>query len=193
MPGVYKQSKYMAEKTVDSLIADYKLPAVIVNPSSPVGPRDIKPTPTGRIIVDAVKGRMPAYVDTGLNIVHVEDVAVGHWLAFEHGKIGERYILGGDNLTLCEILEMIAEIDGHAPPKIKLHCKAIYPVAFGMQIAAMLTGCEPRVTLDALRMAKNKMYFSSKKAEEQLGYKARPAYKAITDAINWFRSEGYFN
>jgi len=193
MLGVYKQSKYLAEEEVRHLIEDHQLPAVIVNPSSPIGPRDIKPTPTGRIIVDAVKGRMPAYVDTGLNIVHVEDVAMGHWLAFEHGKIGERYILGGDNLSLCDILSLIAKIDGHSAPKIKLPCKAIYPLAIGMQIAAKLTGHEPRVTIDALRMAKNKMFFSSAKAEQQLGYQARPAHEAVSDAIAWFRAEGYFD
>jgi len=191
MVGVYKQSKFLAETEVRRLINDHNLPAVIVNPSSPIGPRDIKPTPTGRIIVDAIKGRMPAYVDTGLNFVHVEDVAMGHWQAFEHGKIGERYILGGENLTLCDILALIAKIDGHQPARIKLPCKAIYPVAFGMQIAARLTGYEPRVTIDALRMAKNKMFFSSLKAEQALGYQARPAHSAVTDAIEWFRDEGY--
>ena len=192
MVGVYKQSKYRAEEEVCRLIAHEKLPAVIVNPSSPIGPRDIKPTPTGRIIVDAIKGKIPAYVDTGLNIVHVEDVAMGHWLAFEHGKIGERYILGGDNLALSEILGLIAEIDGRPGPKIKLPRSAIFPVAFGMEIAALLTGWEPMVTIDALRMAKNKMFFSSSKAEHHLGYKARPAREAITDAIAWFRAEGYY-
>ncbi|MDD4914681.1 MAG: NAD-dependent epimerase/dehydratase family protein [Methylococcales bacterium] len=192
MVGVYKQSKFLAEQAVSRLVAERRLPAVIVNPSTPIGPRDIKPTPTGRIIVDAVKGRMPAYVDTGLNIVHVDDVALGHWLAFERGKIGERYILGGDNFSLCEILGLIAKIDGHTAAKIKLPCKAIYPLAMGMQLAARLTGCEPRITLDALRMAKNKMFFSSAKAEQQLGYKARHAEQAIADAIGWFREAGYF-
>ncbi|QWF71982.1 NAD-dependent epimerase/dehydratase family protein [Methylomonas paludis] len=192
MIGVYKQSKYLAEAAVMDLIKRRQLPAVIVNPTTPIGPRDVKPTPTGRIIVDAVKGRMPAYVDTGLNIVHVDDVAQGHWLAFERGKIGERYILGGDNLALSEILGIIAQIDGHNPPKIKLPCKAIYPVALLMELAARLTGCEPRITTDALRMAENKMYFSSTKAERELGYQARPAHAAIADAISWFRGEGYF-
>lgn len=191
MVGVYKQSKFLAEQEVNKLIQERQLPAVIVNPSTPIGPRDIKPTPTGRIIVDAVTGRMPAYVDTGLNIVHVDDVAMGHWLAFEHGQIGERYILGGDNFTLCEILGLIAKIDGHVAAKIKLPCKAIYPLAFGMQFAARLTGYEPRITIDALRMAKNKMFFSSTKAEQQLGYQARDAEEAITDAIAWFKQAGY--
>ncbi len=192
MVGVYKQSKYLAEQEVLRLIKHEHLPAVIVNPTSPLGPRDLKPTPTGRIIIDALKGRMPAYIDTGLNIVHVDDVAMGHWLAFKHGKIGERYILGGDNLALSEILGLIAEIDGPPASKIKLPRKAIYPVAIGMEIVARLTGCEPRVSLDALRMAKNKMYFTSSKAETELGYKARSSQLAIADAISWFRAEGYF-
>jgi dihydroflavonol-4-reductase len=192
MVGVYKQSKYLAEEEVLRLIKQEHLPAVIVNPSSPLGPRDLKPTPTGRIIIDAVKGKMPAYVDTGLNIVHVEDVAMGHWLAFKYGTIGERYILGGDNLTLSEILGLVAEIDGPPASKIKLPIKALYPVAIGMEIVARLTGLEPRVSLDALRMAKNKMYFNSSKAETELGYKARSSQLAIADAISWFRAEGYF-
>lgn len=192
MVGVYKQSKYLAENEVKRLIKEENLPAIIVNPSSPIGPRDIKPTPTGRIIVDAVKGRIPAYVDTGLNFVHVEDVAIGHLLAYEHGKIGERYIIGGDNLTLCKILSLIAEIDGHAAPKIKIPCKVIFPFAFGMELAALITGLEPIVTIDALRMAKNKMYFSSAKAQNELGYHARSVEQAVTDAIDWFRQEGYF-
>ncbi len=191
MVGVYKQSKYLAEEEVSRLIAHHNLPAVIVNPSTPIGPRDIKPTPTGRIIVDAVKGRMPAYVDTGLNIAHVDDVAMGHWLAFERGKIGERYILGGSNLALSDILAIIADIVGRPAPKIKLPRAAIYPVAIGMEIAARLTGWEPMVTRDALRMAKKKMYFSTAKAERDLGYRARDARDAIEDAIAWFRAEGY--
>jgi dihydroflavonol-4-reductase len=189
--GVYKKSKYLAEAEVRHLIKHDKLPAIIVNPTTPIGPRDIKPTPTGRIIVDAIKGRIPAFVDTGLNIVHVEDVAMGHWLAFEQGIIGERYILGGENLSLSEILTLIAEIDGHSAPTIKLPHKMVYPLAVGMEFAARFTGKEPLVTIDALRMAKNKMYFCSAKAENQLGYQARPAREAILDAITWFRAEGY--
>jgi dihydroflavonol-4-reductase len=192
MIGVYKQSKYLAEEEVLRLVRHHKLPAVIVNPSTPVGPRDIRPTPTGRIIVDAVKGRMPAYVDTGLNVAHVDDVATGHWLAFERGIIGERYILGGNNLPLSDILKIIAEIVGRPAPKIKLPRAAIYPVALGMEIAARLTGWEPMVTHDALRMSKKKMYFTSAKAERELGYKARPAREAIEDAIKWFKAEGYY-
>jgi dihydroflavonol-4-reductase len=191
MVGTYKQSKFLAEQEVQRLIAHHQLPAVIVNPSTPIGPRDVKPTPTGRIIVDAAKGRMPAYVDTGLNIAHVDDVAMGHWLAFERGKIGERYILGGDNLALSDILAIIADIVGRRAPTIKLPRAALYPVAIGMEIAARLTGWEPMVTVDALRMSKKKMYFTAAKAERELGYKSRPARDALADAIAWFRAEGY--
>ena len=191
MVGTYKQSKYLAEQEVHRLIAHHKLPAIIVNPSTPIGPRDIKPTPTGRIIVDGARGKIPAYVDTGLNIAHVEDVAMGHWLAFERGKIGERYILGGENLALSDILAMIADIVGRPAPTIKLPRAAIYPIAFGMEIAARLTGWEPMVTIDALRMSKKKMYFSTAKAEGDLGYSSRPARQAIADAIAWFKAQGY--
>ncbi len=191
MIGVYKQSKYLAEEEVRRLIAHNNLPAVIVNPSTPIGPRDIKPTPTGRIIVDAVKGKIPAYVDTGLNIAHVEDVAMGHWLAFQKGKIGERYILGGENLSLGAILTIVAEHVGRKPPTVRLPRAAIYPIAALMEVYARLSGKEPLVTIDALRMAKKKMYFSPAKAEHDLGYTARPATAAIADAIHWFRENGY--
>lgn len=191
MVGVYKRSKYLAEEEVRRLIVHHGLPAVIVNPSTPIGPRDIKPTPTGRIIVDAAKGHMPAYVDTGLNVVHVDDVAQGHLLALERGKIGERYILGGQNLALSEILAIVAGIVGRPAPKIKLPRAAIYPVAIGMEIAARITGWNPLVTLDALRMSKKKMYFTAAKAERELGYHSRPAVDAISDAISWFKAEGY--
>ncbi|MFA5040380.1 MAG: hopanoid-associated sugar epimerase, partial [Bdellovibrionales bacterium] len=189
--GAYKKSKYLAEAEVLRLVEHHKLPAVIVNPSTPIGPRDIRPTPTGRIIVDAAKGKMPAYVDTGLNVVHVDDVAMGHWLALEHGKIGERYILGGTDLGLSEILTLIADIVDRPAPKIRLPRAPLYPLALGMEIAARLTGSEPMLTLDALRMAKKKMYFTSAKAERELGYKYRPAREAIVDALAWFRAEGY--
>jgi dihydroflavonol-4-reductase len=167
------------------------LPAVIVNPSTPIGPGDIKPTPTGRIVVDAAKGLMPAYVDTGLNIAHVHDVAMGHWLAFEKGVIGERYILGGENLGLGDILAIIAGLAGRPAPTVKLPRQLIFPLAYGAELFGALTSKEPFVTIDALRMAKKKMFFSSVKAESQLGYRARSAKTAITDAFNWFRSNGY--
>jgi len=192
MIGTYKRSKFLAEQEVHRLIRHHHLPAIIVNPSTPIGPRDIKPTPTGRIIVDAMKGRIPAYVDTGLNIAHVDDVAMGHWLAFERGKIGERYILGGENLGLGDILAIIAGIAGRPAPKIKLPREVIIPIAYIMEALARMTQKEPFVTVDALRMAKKKMFFSAGKAERELGYKARPAQAAIADAITWFREHHYF-
>ena len=191
MIGVYKQSKFLAEEEVLRLIRHYNLPAVIVNPSTPVGPRDIKPTPTGRIIVNAVNGLMPAYVDTGLNIVHVDDVAEGHWLACEKGKIGERYILGGTDLELSEILKTIAASTGHKPPKIKLPIPPLFPIAVLMEGFARIMESEPILTRDALRMAQRKMFFVSDKAQRELGYTFRPAYDALSDAIEWFRTEGY--
>ena len=191
MIGTYKKSKFLAEEEVNRLIKHHNLPAIIVNPSTPIGPRDIKPTPTGRIIVDAVKGRIPAYIDTGLNIAHVDDVAFGHWLAFERGKIGERYILGGQNLGLGEILSIIAELVGRPAPKIKLARELIFPIAYIAETFARITKKEPFVTVDALRMAKKKMFFSPQKAERELGYKARPARAAIADAIAWFQKHNY--
>lgn len=191
MIGVYKRSKFLAEEAVRGLIRQKGLPCVIVNPSTPIGPRDIKPTPTGRIIVEALKGNIPAYVDTGLNVVHVDDVATGHWLAFEHGKIGEHYILGGTNLGLGEILAMIAAIEGKAAPTLKLPRLPLFPVAAIAEFAARFTGREPMLTLDGLRMAKKKMFFSSAKAERELGYTPRPAREALVDAIAWFRNNGY--
>ena len=191
MTGIYKQSKYLAEAAVKDLIATRQLPCVIVNPSTPIGPRDIKPTPTGRMIVEATAGRMPAFVDTGLNIVHVDDAASGHWLAFRHGVIGERYILGGENLHLGQILALVAGETGRKPPTIALPILPLMPLAAGAQFFARLTKTEPFVTLDGLRMARKKMFFTSSKAENALGYSHRPAQTAIADAGAWFRREGY--
>ena len=192
MIGTYKRSKYLAEQEVRRMIRHHNLPAVIVNPSTPIGPRDIKPTPTGRIVVDAAKGRIPAYVDTGLNVVHVDDVAMGHYLAFEHGKIGERYILGGENLGLGDILGIIAGIVGRPAPTIKLPRELLVPARLcRWKALRAFTGKEPFVTMDALRMAKKKMFFSSSKAEHELGYKARAAREAIADAVTWFRDHQY--
>jgi dihydroflavonol-4-reductase len=191
MIGIYKQSKYLAEQEVQRLITHDHLPAVIVNPATPIGPRDIKPTPTGRIITDAVNGKMPAYVDTGLCIAHVDDVAMGHWLAYEKGRVGERYILGGENLSLAEILAIIADITGKPAPKFQLPITPLFPVAYAAEWVARLTGIEPVVTVDALRMARKKMYFSVAKAQRELGYAPRPACDAIADAIKWFQVNGY--
>jgi len=192
MIGVYKQSKFRAEEAAKQVIAEMSLPAVIVNPSTPIGPRDIKPTPTGRMVVEAAAGRMPAYVDTGLNIVHVDDVADGHLLAYEKGRIGERYVLGGENLELGDILTRIAEICGRKPPGVRIPHDLIMPIAHIAELWTRLTGgSEPFVTVDGVRMAKKKMFFSSAKAENELGYSARPAGEALRDAVDWFRANGY--
>jgi len=189
--GSYKRSKVAAERIVASMIAKHRLPAVIVNPTAPVGPRDVRPTPTGRIIVEAASGRMPAFIDTGLNLVHVDDVAVGHVAALRHGRVGERYILGGENMTLADMLARIARLAGRRAPRVRLPRQLIYPLAYAAEAAARITNREPFVTLDGLRMAKVRMFFSSGKAEQELGYKARPADVAISDAVKWFRDAGY--
>ncbi|MBV9249877.1 MAG: NAD-dependent epimerase/dehydratase family protein [Acetobacteraceae bacterium] len=188
--GTYKQSKYDAEHAVLDLVRRQGLPAVIVNPAAPVGPRDIKPTPTGRMIRDAANGRVPAYIDTGLNVVHVDDVGEGHVLALERGRIGERYILGGENLLLRELLAMVAAELGRPPPRIALPIGPLFPVAAVMEGVARLTGIEPLVTRDHLRMARKRMFFSSAKAMKELGYKPRPARQAVADAVTWFQANG---
>lgn len=192
MIGHYKRSKFLAEEEVRKLIRERGLEAVIVNPSTPVGPRDIKPTPTGRMVLEAAQGKMPAYVDTGLNIVHVEDVALGSLLAFSKGKTGERYILGGENMTLKEILTTIAEITGKNPPKIRLPHNLILPVAHAAEAWARISGREPMVTVDGVKLAKKRMFFSIEKAERLLGYRPRPARRAMEDAVDWFRDRGLF-
>ena len=189
--GVYKRSKVLAERAVERMIERDGLPAVIVNPSTPIGPRDVKPTPTGRIIVEAATGKIPAFVDTGLNLVHVDDVAQGHFLALERGRIGERYILGGENLPLQQMLADIAGIVGRRPPTIALPRWPLYPLALGAEAVARFTKREPFVTVDALKMSKNKMFFTSAKAERELGYRARPYRQGLEDALAWFREAGY--
>jgi len=192
MIGDYKRSKYLAEAEVKRMIAEQGLPAVIVNPSTPVGPRDIRPTPTGRMVLDAACGRTPAYVDTGLNLVHVDDVAQGHLLAFERGVMGERYILGGRNMTLQEILIEVARISGQKPPRVRLPHNLVLPVAYISEAWAWLTnGPEPRATVDGVRLSRKYMYFSSEKARRELGYSPRPVEEALQDAVEWFRANGY--
>tara|TARA_E500000331_G_scaffold170436_1_gene164856 strand:- start:1010 stop:1999 length:990 start_codon:yes stop_codon:yes gene_type:complete len=192
MVGHYKRSKFLGEEAVSALVRDDELPIVIVNPSTPIGPRDAKPTPTGRMIVEAAAGRMPAYVDTGLNVVHVEDVAVGHLLAFEKGQIGARYILGGEDLSLRDILTEIAAIVGRKPPRISLPRGPLFPLAYATEwLAKLRNSGEPMLTVDSLRMSRKRMFFSSAKAEKQLGYTARPALEALQDAIRWFRDNRY--
>jgi dihydroflavonol-4-reductase len=191
--GAYKRSKVVAERLVEELVKQRGLPAIIVNPSTPIGPRDIKPTPTGRIIVEAASGRMPAFVDTGLNLVHVDDVAAGHLLALEKGRIGERYILGGENVSLRDMLAKVAALSGRAAPTLRLPRVPLYPLAVGAEAVAMITKKEPMLTVDALRMARYHMFYSSTKAKADLGYAARPYDEALTDAVAWFRAEGYLS
>lgn len=192
MIGHYKRSKYLAEVEVKRLVEGENLPVIIVNPSTPIGPRDIKPTPTGHMIIDAAAGRMPAYVDTGLNLVHVDDVAEGHLLAFERGIPGRRYILGGENWTLKEILSRIALIIGRPAPRLRLPHNLIMPIAYLFEGWARLVGSErPRISVDGVRLAKKRMYFSSRRAQHELGYQIRPVDEAFQDAVDWFFQNGY--
>jgi dihydroflavonol-4-reductase len=189
--GAYKQSKVAAERIVEAMIAKDRLPAVIVHPAAPIGPRDVRPTPTGRIIVEAASGRIPAYVDTGLNLVHVDDVASGHLAALHRAKVGEHYILGGQNVALAEFLSQIALMCGRNPPKLRLPRGVVYPFALAAEAMARVTQREPFVTIDGLRMSKQRMFYSSAKAERDLGYKARPYPEALGDALAWFRDHGH--
>jgi dihydroflavonol-4-reductase len=189
--GAYKESKVVAERLVERMVAERGLPAVIVNPSTPIGPRDVKPTPTGRILVEAAQGRIPAFVDTGLNLVHVDDVAAGHLEAMARGVVGQRYILGGQNVSLAQMLGEIARLVGRRPPTVKLPRAPLYPLAWAAEAVAQITGKEPFVTRDALKMASHHMFFTSAKAEQELGYRARPYPEALADALAWFRTAGY--
>ncbi len=189
--GAYKRSKVLAERVVSAMVADQRLPAVIVHPSTPIGPRDLKPTPTGRVIVEAASGRMPAFVDTGLNLVHVDDVAEGHVAALSQGRIGQHYILGGENVPLAQMLREIARLVGRRAPKLELPRRVLYPAALVTEALAVATGREPFLTLDGLRMAREPMYFTSAKAARELGYRARPYAEGIHDAVEWFRKAGY--
>ncbi|TDI76372.1 MAG: NAD-dependent epimerase/dehydratase family protein [Betaproteobacteria bacterium] len=193
MTGHYKRSKFLAEQVVQHLTDKHELPLVIVNPSTPIGPRDIRPTPTGRIVVDTLCGRMPAYMNTGLNIAHVDDIARGHLLAYMYGKPGERYILGGENMDLLQILQTIDKISGKKMKRIKIPVMLIFPIAWIMEKIATITNVEPRASIDSIRMAQKKMFFSSEKAIRELGYQYRPSTEAIKDAITWFESNGYCN
>jgi len=190
MIGHYKRSKFLAEQLVRDR-ARAGAPVVIVNPSTPVGPGDLKPTPTGRLVLDAATGRMPAYVDTGLNIVHVDDVAAGHLRALERGRAGERYILGGENMTLREILLDICRLAGRNAPSVRLPHAILLPFALVSEGLARLTGGEPRATLEGVRMARKRMYYSSDKAVRELGYSWRAPTSAFEDAIAWYREQGF--
>ena len=189
--GAYKRSKVVAEREVERLAAEQGLPVVIVNPSTPIGPRDVKPTPTGQIIVEAALGRMPAFLDTGLNLVHVDDVAAGHLAALERGRQGERYILGGQDVSLGRMLADIAGLVGRKPPTVSLPRAPLYPLALITEALAHVTNKEPFLTRDALKMASHHMFFTSAKAERDLGYAARPYIEGLADALAWFRRAGY--
>jgi dihydroflavonol-4-reductase len=187
--GAYKRSKYDAQQAVLALALGGQ-DIVIVNPSTPVGPGDVKPTPTGQMIVDAANGRMPAYVNTGLNVVHVDDVADGHVLALKKGRSGDMYILGGEDLMLRELLGMIARLSMRRRPMVRLPITPLMPVAAVMEWSAARTGNPPMMTREVLQMARKKMFFSSAKAMKELGYAPRPARVAVEDALEWFGTQG---
>lgn len=190
MTGHYKRSKWLAEQAaLDAARAG--LPVVIVNPTAPVGAHDVKPTPTGRTILDFLRGRMPAYVDTGLNIVDAADAAEGHWLACEHGRPGERYILGSENLTLKQIFELLSSITGLPAPRIRLPWWVAFAAAAADTLRAEITGSPPRAPLDAVRMARKKMWVTHAKAGRELGYRPGPAKTALRHAVEWFQAHGY--
>jgi dihydroflavonol-4-reductase len=190
MVGDYKKSKFLAERAAQEFLAQ-GLPLVIVNPSTPVGPRDIKPTPTGKIIVDFLNRKMPAYLDTGLNILDVEDCARGHLLAARHGKVGEKYILGNQNLTLAQIFGMLSEITGLRAPLLKLPYRPILWAAYINQGISALTGNEPLIPLAGVQMAKKFMYFDACKAERELGLQTRPVQESLERAVAWFRTHDF--
>ncbi|MBM4123172.1 MAG: NAD-dependent epimerase/dehydratase family protein [Nitrospira sp.] len=191
MAGHYKRSKYLAEQEVLKL-ARGGLPVVIVNPSAPVGERDIKPTPTGQIIVDFMKGRMWAYIETGMNLIDVDDVATGHLRAMERGRIGERYILGNRNLSLREVFEILSGLTGVKAPRLKLPWQAILPLAYADQwLADYITHQAPRIPLEGVRMAKYKMHYDCSKAVKELDLPQTPVEVALEKAVRWFRNHGY--
>jgi dihydroflavonol-4-reductase len=187
--GPYKRSKTEAERLVERMVLHEGLPATIVNPSTPIGPRDSRPTPTGRLILEAARGKMPAYVETGLNLVHVEDCAAGIVAALEHGRLGDRHILGGWDVGLAELLGYIAGRYGRRAP-FRLPRAPLFPLAYLAEAVARLTGGEPMLTRDGLRMAGQHMYFSSAHAEASLGFHARPWHEAVDDALTWFTEQG---
>lgn len=192
MVGDYKKSKYIAEQTVKAMLSA-GMPIVIVNPSTPVGTHDRKPTPTGQIIVDFLNGNIPAYLDTGLNIVDVEDVAAGHLLAAQRGKSGERYILGNRNMTLRDFLTCIARESGAKPPKIRLPYLPVLMAAYMNEALSKVTGSPPRIPLNGVKLAKKYMYFDCTKAVNELKMPQSPVERAIRKAIQWFKDNGYVN
>jgi dihydroflavonol-4-reductase len=190
MAGAYKRSKFLAERVALDFAAQ-GFPVTIVNPTAPIGDHDFKPTPTGKIVVDFLRGAMPAFVDTGLNVVDARDVAEGHMLALERGKTGERYILGSENLTLQQILEKLASIAARPAPKMRIPYAVAYAAGVVSTGWAHVTGKEPRAPLDGVRMAKKKMWVRHDKAARELGYTPGPASVALEQAVAWFRANGY--
>lgn len=191
MTGHYKRSKFLAEQAVLEF-ARQGLPVVLVHPSAPVGPWDSRPTPTGQMIVDFLRGRMPAYLETGLNLVHVRDVAQGHLLAEARGRVGEKYILGHRNMSLSQILHLLAEISGHPAPKFRLPYFPILCLAYANEFwATCISRRPPRMPLAAVRMAKKFMYFDSSKAVRELGLPQTPVRQALAEAVAWFKERGY--
>jgi dihydroflavonol-4-reductase len=189
-PGHYKRSKILAEREALRLAREEGAPVVVVNPSAPVGPRDVKPTPTGQMILDFLHGRMPAYVDTGLNVVDVEDVGRGHVLAARHGQVGHRYILGGEDMSLRDILLALAGITGLPAPRVRLPHWAASVAAHASETVARLSGSAPRVTVESTRLARHHMYFDSTRARQELAYESRPALVALERAVRWFHDAG---
>lgn len=185
--GPYKRSKLVSERLVEEMIEKEGLPAVIVNPAAPLGRGDVRPTPTGRIIVEAMRGNMPAYVDTGLDIVHVSDVAAGHLAALRQGRIGERYILGGDHITLSVLLADVARLVGRSPPRIGLPRWPLVPFAYANEALAHIIGHEPFLNVEGLRLSATPMFFDDGKARRELGYRSRPYRQALADAVDWFQ------
>ncbi len=190
MKGAYKRSKFMAEQVALEM-AQGGFPVVIVNPTAPIGDHDFKPTPTGRIVVDFLKGAMPAYVDTGLNVVDASDVAAGHLLACDRGIVGQRYILGSENLTLKQILEALGEVSGRAAPKMQVPYALAYAAGAVSTGIAYFSGVEPRAPLDAVRMSRKKMWVTHRKATQELGFTPQPASSGLRKAVDWFRANGY--
>lgn len=190
MIGHYKRSKFLAEQEAMKAAAA-GVPVVIVNPTAPVGPGDWKPTPTGRIILDFVNGRMPAYVDTGLNVAAVEDVAAGHLLAAEKGRAGERYILGGRNMTLKQILDALSAITGRPAPRVRLPHAVALAAGYADEWFSRLTGREPQIPVDGVKMSRHRMFVASDKAEKELGYKPSSVEEALERAVRWYEEKGY--
>ncbi|MCX6094272.1 MAG: SDR family NAD(P)-dependent oxidoreductase [Candidatus Bipolaricaulota bacterium] len=190
MVGAYKRSKYLAEQ-VALEAAGRGLPVVIVNPSFPVGPWDVKPTPTGRVIVDFLNRRLPAYVETGMNVVAVEDVAEGHVLAAERGRIGERYILGGENVTMRRLLEILAQVTGLPAPRVRVPYRPILVLSYANALGCRVTGTTPRMTPDTIRMSHHAMYYDPTKARCELGLPSTPIEEALRRAVDWFAAHGY--